>query len=337
MYTSRAYNENYFISRKKILEDFLKDEDNETMKYIEEIEQLVSSTKLVLKGLVSGELDSNKLKEKLFEIENDLNNDCGSLEQDISTLNSTEKNIEHTTSDLQKKEEKGTLNYLEKIEELKKELELKEFKIQNMERLYVELEEIIKENIKSNNDQLLSLEQFAEFISQNEKLREECDKLEEEKKKCVDDYNNLLRENVNLRSKDESFELEKIKDALEEISAMGSLQKEAEQKIIKLQVRFKELNKDCDSLTNQINSVNKNLENLNIDNKRLDNEISIINRELYPCGRRKMNRSFSHRYEIDSNGNVLDKEKTNDILDNRNKNHRNTSTGNKKDKTQYDS
>jgi hypothetical protein len=337
MYTSRAYNENYFISRKKILEDFLKDEDNETMKYIEEIEQLVSSTKLVLKGLVSGELDTNKMKEKLFEIENDLNNDCGSLEQDISTLNSTEKSIEQTTLDLQKKEEKGTLSYLEKIEELKKELEMKEFKIQNMERLYVELEEIIKENIKSNNDQLLSLEQFAEFISQNEKLRKECDRLEEEKKKCVNDYNNLLRENVNLRSKDESFELEKIKDALEEISAMGSLQKEAEQKITKLQVRFKELNKECDTLTNQIKMITKNLENLNIDNNRLDNEMSNINRELYPGGRRKMNRSFSHRYEIDSNGNVFDKEKVNEILDNVNNINKSTDLGTKKNMNAFDS
>ena len=134
MYTSRAYNENYYVSRKKILEEFLKDEDNETMKYIEEIEQLVSSTKLVLKGLVSGELDNNKMKEKLLEIENDLNNDCVSLEQDISTLNTTNRNIEHTTLDLQKKEENGTISYLDKIEELKKELEHKEFKIQNMER-----------------------------------------------------------------------------------------------------------------------------------------------------------------------------------------------------------
>lgn len=292
MYTTRAYNENYYLSRKKILEDFLKDEENETMKYIDDIEQLVGSTKLVLKGLVSGDLDYTKLKEKLHDIENDLSNDCGSLEADISTLNSTDKNIEQTTVDLQKQEEKGTSSYLDKIEDLKKELEIKEFKIQNMERLYVELENIIKENIKVGNDQLLSLEQFAEFVSQNEKLKEECELLDEEKKQCLEDYNNLLRENVNLRSKDESFELEKVKDALEEIATMGNLHKEAELRINKLQDRFKELNKECNNLTHQITSITKNLESLNIDNHRLNKELALINKELYPS-RKRLNRSFS--------------------------------------------
>lgn len=300
MYTTRAYNENYFISRKKILEDFLKDEENETMKYIDDIEQLVSSTKLVLKGLVAGEFDYAQIKEKLLEIENDLSQDCGDLEQDISTLNSTDKNIELSTVDLQKQEEKGTLSYLGKIEDLKKDLENKEFKIQNMERLYVELENIIKENIRSNNEQLLSLEQFSEFVSQNDKLREECEMLEEEKKKCIEDYNNLLRENVNLRSKDESFELEKIKDALEEISAMGTMHKEAEQKINKLQEKHKELNKECDNLTSQIKNITKNLESLNIDNLRLNKELALINKELFPS-KKRLNKSFSESTNFEEN------------------------------------
>lgn len=302
MYTSRQYNENYYVSRKKILEEFLKEEEHETMKYIEDIENLVSSTKLVLKGLVSGELDYAKMREKLIDIENDLTNDCGSLEQDISTLNTTDKNIEQTTVDLQKQEERGTENYLDKIEDLKKELESKEFKIQNMERLYVELENIIKENIRLGNDQLLSLDQFSEFVSQNDKLKLECDGLEEEKKKSIEDYNNLLRENVNLRSKDESFELEKVKDALEEMATMGTLHKEAEIKINKLQDKFKDLNKECNDLTNQIVQITKNLESLNIDNNKLNKELAIINKELNPI-RQKFNRSFTETLnEEDTSG-----------------------------------
>ena len=54
MYTTRGYNENYYTSRKKILNDFLKDEETENMKYIEETENLVSQTKMFLKDLVSG-------------------------------------------------------------------------------------------------------------------------------------------------------------------------------------------------------------------------------------------------------------------------------------------
>jgi chromosome segregation ATPase len=327
MFTSRAYNENYFISRKKILDDFLKDEEQETMKYIDDIESIVSSTKFVLKGLVSGELDFNSMKEKLLDIESELSHDCGSLEHDISTLNSTDKNIEQTTLDLQKQEEKGTTTYLDRIEELKKDLEVKEFKIQNMERLYVELENIIKENIRLNNEQLLSLEQFSEFVSQNAKLQEECDMLEEEKKKCAEDYNNLLRENVNLRSKDESFEIEKIKDALEEISAMGNLHKEAEAKINKLQDQFKSLNKECNGLTNQIKTITKNLESLNIDNLKLNKEITMINRDLYPSLKR-LNKSFteSTNFEDDSIFAISNTETCEEALKKLKKKNRHTKT-----------
>ena len=292
MFTSRPYNDNYYISRKKILDDFLKEEESETMKYIDEVEQMVSDTKLILKGLVSGELDFDSIKSKLGELETDLEQDCENLEQDIVELNNTDKNIEESTKELQLIEEKGTNNYSEKIEELKKELEIKEFKIQNMERLYVDLENIIKENIKLGNEQLLSLDQFAEFVQQNDMLKSECDKLEEEKRNLIEEYNNLLRENVNLRSKDESFEFEKVKDALEEISMLGNLHKEAEFRINKLQEKFKELNKEGSVLTNQIKTITKNLESLNIDNTKLNKELKAINRELCPTWK-KLNKSFS--------------------------------------------
>ena len=37
--SARAYNENYYSNRKKILQEFLKDEEAETMKYIDETEK----------------------------------------------------------------------------------------------------------------------------------------------------------------------------------------------------------------------------------------------------------------------------------------------------------
>lgn len=316
MYSSRAYNENYYLSRKKILQDFLKDEENDTMKYIEDIESLVSSTKAVLKSMVSGDIDCARLTEKLLEIESDLNNDCKQLEEDIITLDQTDKKIEQTTQEMQKLEEKGTASYLERIEELKKELESKEFSIQNMERLYVELENIIKDNIQKGNEQLLSLEQFAGFMAQNVRLKEECDRLEEEKKECLKDYNNLLKENLNLRSKDESFELEKIKDALVEISAMGTIQKEAEEKIGKLQTRLRNLNDECEKLTNQIMTVTKSLQSLNIDNHKLNKELININRELIP-GKKRLNKSFSEIMEDNESEN--DNTKTEGLLNEKKK------------------
>jgi len=294
--TNRNYNENYYMSRKKILQEFMREEEADTMKYIEETENLVSSTKMILNGVVTGEMDYNQIKEKLTEIDQELTTDCNILNKELQKLNEKDKEIEKNTLDLQKQEEKCTENYLQRIEQLKYELEDKEFTIQNMERLYVELENIIKDNMAQKREQLLSLEQFDNFVAQNDKLKKECELLEEEKNKLLKEYNNLLRENLNLKSKDESFEIEKIKDVLEEISTMGTLQKEAESRIRKLQDRYSQLSNECNDLTEQIKNITKTLEGLNIDNPRLNKELNMINKELYPYENR-LNRSFSASYE----------------------------------------
>jgi len=284
------------MNRKKILQEFLREEETDTMKYIEDTENLVSSTKMILNGVVTGEMDYNQIKEKLTEIDQELTTDCNVLNKELQKLNEKDKEIEKNTLELQKQEEKCTENYLQRIEQLKNELEDKEFTIQNMERLYVELENIIKDNMAQKREQLLSLEQFDNFVAQNDKIKKECELLEEEKNKLLKEYNNLLRENLNLKSKDESFEIEKIKDVLEEISTMGTLQKEAESRIRKLQDRYSQLSNECNDLTEQIKSITKTLEGLNIDNPRLNKELNLINKELYPYENR-LNRSFSATYE----------------------------------------
>lgn len=294
--SARAYNENYYSNRKKILQEFLKDEEAETMKYIDETENLVSNTKMILKGIVTNELSISQIKEKLTEIDSELTTDCDNLEKELAGLVNTNKEIEKKTIELQKQEEKGTEMYLQKIEKLKTELESKEFAIQNMERLYVELEDLIKENLAKEKDPILTLEEFDDFVSQNDQIKKDCEELEEEKNKLLKEYNNLLRENLNLKSKDESFEIEKIKDVLEEIATMGNLQKEAESRLQKLQIRYTQLTKECNGLTDQIRNITKTLEGLNIDNPRLNKEINIINKELFPYEQR-LNRSFTAMYE----------------------------------------
>ena len=293
---NREFNENYIMNRKKILQEFLREEESDTMKYIDDTESLVSSTKMILNGVVSGEMDYNLIKEKLEEIDRDLSSDCDNLKKELQKLNDKDKEIEKNTLELQKQEEKCTENYLQRIEQLKNEFEDKEFTIQNMERLYVELENIIKDNMTNKREQLLSLEQFDNFVGQNDRIKKECELLEEEKNRLLKEYNNLLRENLNLKSKDESFEIIKIKDALEEISTMGTLQKEAENKIRKLQDRYSQLTDECNGLTEQIKSITKTLEGLNIDNPRLNKELNLINKELYPYENR-LNRSFTAMYE----------------------------------------
>ena len=326
--SARAYDETYYLNRKKILQDFLKDEENETMKYIDDTENLVSSTKMILKGVVTGDLDYSQIKEKLQEIDNELSNDCDNLNKELKKLEENDKEIEKNTLELQKQEIKGTDNYLQRIEQLKNELENKEFTIQNMERLYVELENIIKDNLAKGNEQLLSLEQFDNFVQQNDRIKKECELLEEQKNELLKEYNCLLKENLNLKSKDESFEIEKIKDVLEEISTMGNLHKEAESRIGKLQERYTQLTKECNDLTEQIKSITKTLEGLNIDNPRLNKELAIINNELYPYEER-LNRSFTQMYENNDWKDIEDyylikKKKNNNI--NKKKKHKVTKT-----------
>jgi len=297
MYTTRGYNENYYTSRKKILNDFLKDEETENMKYIEETENLVSQTKMFLKDLVSGQLDFEALNEQLEDIETELETDCNIMQGEINTLQTMDKNIEKQITEVQTQEEIGTKDYLKKIEDLKNELESKEFTIQNMERLYVELENIIKDNIQKGNEQLLTMEQFNDFLSQNDKLKSEIKKLENEKERLNKDYNNLLKENLNLRSKDESFEIEKVKEVLDEVGAKGLSQKEAEKKITALQNKYKQLNQECNQLNEKINKLTKNLRGLNIENEKFNEELNNINQEINPpeINKKRKNHSFEFK------------------------------------------
>ena len=303
MYTTRGYNENYYTSRKKILNDFLKDEETENMKYIEETENLVSQTKMFLKDLVSGQLDFEALNEQLEDIETELETDCNIMQGEINTLQTMDKNIEKQINEVQTQEEIGTKDYLKKIEDLKNELESKEFTIQNMERLYVELENIIKDNIQKGNEQLLTMEQFNDFLSQNDKLKSEIKKLENEKERLNKDYNNLLKENLNLRSKDESFEIEKVKEVLDEVGAKGLSQKEAEKKITALQNKYKQLNQECVQLNDKINKLIKNLRGLNIENEKFNEELYNINQEINPpeINKKRKNHSFELIKENEKN------------------------------------
>ena len=320
MYTTRGYNENYYTSRKKILNDFLKDEETENMKYIEETENLVSQTKMFLKDLVSGQLDFEALNEQLEDIETELETDCNIMQGEINTLQTMDKNIEKQINEVQAQEEIGTKDYLKKIEDLKNELESKEFTIQNMERLYVELENIIKDNIQKGNEQLLTMEQFNDFLSQNDKLKTEIKKLENEKERLNKDYNNLLKENLNLRSKDESFEIEKVKEVLDEVGAKGLSQKEAEKKITALQNKYKQLNQECNLLNEKISKLTNNLRGLNIENEKFNEELNNINQEINPpeISKKRKNHSFELIKENEKNYflNQSSEEKEEDKSDN---------------------
>ena len=138
------------------------------------------------------------------------------------------------------------------------------------------------------------MEQFNEFISQNDKLKKEIRLLQIEYEKLTNDYHKLIKENLNLRSKDESFEIEKIKDALneKEVNDNDITHKVAENKIKALQDKNKVLTKECKELTIKIKELTNKLQGLNIDNEKFNIELEQIKREL-----------VEHTYNFDNDNN----------------------------------
>ena len=280
----------------------MKDEENENLKYIEETESLVSQTKMFLKDLLSGQVDFDILNDQLEDIQTELENDCNVMKGEINTLKVMDENIEKQIANLQKEEENGSKEYMNKIDALKNELESKEFTIQNMERLYIELEDVIKDNIQKGNEQLLTMEQFSDFLYQNVCLKEEIKALEQEKIKLDEKYSQILKENVALRKNDEEYDKAKIEEILKdfEIKEKNKAGKEeALKKINEYKKKQKKLNDEYDNIKNKIKKLIIALKGLNIENKNFNIHLNNIQNELLLNEienlQKKRNKSFSFK------------------------------------------
>ena len=276
------YNENYFITRKKILNDFTKDEKNENLKYIEETESLVSQTKIFLKDLLS-QVDFDILNDQLEDIQTDLENDCNAMKGEINILKAMDGNIEKQIANLEKEEENQNKEYINKIDSLKNELESKEFTIQNMERLYIELEDVIKDNIQKGNKQLLSMEQFSNYLNQNVRLKGEIKALEQEKIKLDEKYTKILKENLSLIKNDEEYDQAKIKEILNDFEIKEKNKEgkeEALKKINEYKKKQKKLNEEYNNIKNKIKKFIDTLKGVNIENKDFNIHLNNIQNEL---------------------------------------------------------
>ena len=273
------YNENYFTTRKKILNDFMKDEENENLKYIQETESLVSQTKMFLKDLLGGQVDFDILNDQLEDIQTELESDCNVMKGEINTLKAMDENIEKQITLLQKEEENGSNEYKNKINSLKNELESKEFTIQNMERLYIELEDVIKDNIQKGNEQLLTMEQFSNFLNQNTRLKDEI------KRKKDEDYDKQKIEEIL-----KSYDKEKNKNGKEE----------ALKKINEYKNKQQKLNNEYNDITEKIDNLILTLKGLNIESTNFNDHLNnikneLLNSELEFYQSKKRNKSISHR------------------------------------------
>jgi len=260
----------------------MKDEENENLKYIQETESLVSQTKMFLKDLLSGQVDFDILNDQLEDIQTELESDCNIMKGEINTLKAMDESIEKQISVLQKEEENGSNEYKNKINSLKNELESKEFTIQNMERLYIELEDVIKDNIQKGNEQLLTMEQFSNFLNQNVRLKDEIKELEQEKMKLDEKYSQVLKENVLLRKKDEAYDKQRVEDILKSYDKEKNKtgKDEAIKKINEYQNKQNKLNKEYDDIKEKIENLILNLRGLNIESNNFNQHLSNIKNEL---------------------------------------------------------
>jgi seryl-tRNA synthetase len=257
---------------------------------------------MFLKDLLSGQVDFDILNDQLEDIQTELENDCNVMKGEISTLKALDENIEKQISNLQKEEENGTKEYMNKIESLKNELESKEFTIQNMERLYIELEDVIKDNIQKGNEQLLTMEQFSDFLNQNVRLKEEIKLLEQEKIKLDEKYSQVLKENVTLRKNDEEYDKQKIEEILKDFEFKEKNKagkEEALKKINEYKKKQEKLNEEYDNIKNKIEKLIGSLKGLNIESKNFNIHLDNIKNELMASEiesfQRKRNKSFSYK------------------------------------------
>jgi hypothetical protein len=271
MIVSRTYNENYYQNRKKIIEDFIQKENENYFEYIEEVESLVSSLKLTIKTMVSDEeCNYEGITKRLDLINLSLEEEIDLIEKDINTCSITEKETKVLFDKMCQEEEKERLCFLDMLSKLKREMELKEFKIQNMEKLYVEIESMIKENIIYNNDYIFTIEQFSQFVSKNERILVEYKNLQKEKTVLEQRINELIKENINLRSQNESFDFHQVANVLEELSRID---KTYSLTLKSLEDKFKELSCENDQISQCLEKILKKHEKLSDENDKLNQQL----------------------------------------------------------------
>lgn len=274
---------NYTSNRNKLLNDFTKDEQQEKQKYIEETESLILKTKSFIKDLMGGQVKFDSLIKQLDLIETEFGNNYNKINKEVSLLQLRQNSLKKRILNLQIDDIKNNNMFKEKINTLQTDLKSKERTIQNMERIYIELEDIIQNNIDDGNEDLLTMEQFTDFVSQNQKLKDEIKVIENEKINIEGKYNKILKENMILRKNDERFENEFLKKLMNEIenreknkNVRDNLLKDIKESSDKHKILYE----NCEKMENKILKLINNLKGINIDNYFFNLHLFNIQQEI---------------------------------------------------------
>ena len=294
-------NENSFTSnRKRLLDDFTRDEEQEKQKYIQEAESLVVKTKSFIKDLMGDKVNFDSLTKQLDLIENELSNNCNKINKEISLLELRQNSLKKRIANLQNDDMKSNNIFKEKINTLQSDLKSKEKTIQNMERIYIELENLIQSNIDNENEDLLTMEQFTDFVSQNQRLKDEIKIMENEKISIEGKYNKALKENLILRKNDEKYEnefLEKLINEVEKKEKNKCVRDDLLKGIKETCEKRKSLDENCNQIENKILKLLNNLKGINIDDYYFNLHLLNISYEIMDNMFPKIEKSKSFSYK----------------------------------------
>jgi hypothetical protein len=174
--------------------------------------------------------------------------------------------------EIKRRNEENNAYYQEQMDEIRENLEKKESFIKQFEKKFNEVEIYVQREAKANPDLWEKFTQFEIiiFISNNEYYQRQQIKINEEIQNITQDMNEILRENIELKKRDEYIDMSDDYDN----------QKFKYKSLINLyKSKIKFLERNSEHLRNVLNSVNCKLNNISSYNDDLKGKIKSSTKE----------------------------------------------------------
>jgi hypothetical protein len=265
----------------------------------------------------SKEKDKGKMEEYLFDLENTWNLNIEMLSvmlENTPTLNQDQKKIlllhiqkikelflkkknlrneklksrgkvlmdKQILEEIKRRNEENSCYYQEQMDEIRENLEKKESFIKQFEKKFNEVEIYVQREAKTNQDLWERFMQFEiiSFINRNESHQRKLIKIKDEMKQIQYDMNEILKENVELKKRDEYIDMSEDYDN----------QKSKYKSLIGLyNSKIKFLERNSEHLRNVLNSLNCKLNNYSLYNFDLKDKIKsgntkeVVHKKINSC------------------------------------------------------
>ena len=263
---------------------------------INSLDSTISSLKSRLFDLEQQEKDNAALKQKLYQLKNQLQLLTSTKSRLEQELKQKDESYNQRINTLRSDNENLQLNYNEKLSLNKKLFTENDLLEKEIEARDNELNDL-RNKLKDLNNQ------FGQSMADKGDLENQVNKLKAIKASQLNDINKLTKENKNLSQiiNDQDIKLQK---AQEDITLMENQSQENDIKIQNLNEKLRLLN---DDISNTQTALNKN----NLDNHNLDDKLNELNTqcENIKCENADLNNSILKERAL-----IADKQRQNDNL-----------------------